>query len=802
MRAALSWIRELLEGATHPLLDDVDALASALTMRGVAVEAIERPGAALRDVVVARVLDVAPHPNADRLRVCRVDDGTSERQVVCGAPNVRAGCSYPFIRPGGTLPDGRTIEPAKLRGVTSEGMLMSARECGFGDDHAGILELQDPPAPGSSFVRALALDDAVFEFELTMNRPDCMGVTGLAREVAAACGLPLPALTRTPPLSSGAGGWAVRVDDAEECPRYTAALVRDVGHVPTPAWMVRRLEAHGLRSLGLVVDITNYVLLETGHPTHAFDADRLRGGFIHVRRARDGESLTTLDGVDRTLARDMLVIADAERPVALAGVMGGHDTEVTEATRSVLVESALFAPLLVRRTAKGVRLSTDASRRFERGMDPLGPPRALARVTQLLCELAGGRVDGPATDTAPSLTGEREVAVRPARINALLGLDLSRDEMRATLASVGFGWSDAPEDGASIRVPSPRVDVHTEADIAEEVGRTVGYERIPVRHANASGLAAQHDAAATLLDRVRDALVFSGCVECVSPVLVSPADAEHGATDEPVLLSNALGRESSALRTSLVPGVLRIAEHNRRVGLADVRLFEIGTVFTRDASHALGVRESTQCAIALAGARAPHHPGDASGTVDRADIAGLIDVVCAVAGVDALTVDRYDHAAVSDGTGARYGTDAGDVAFCGPASHALRAAVGCDVAAHIAWIDLDALVAMRRTARVYVEPSRYPAVKRDVSLVVPDAVSARDVRDALRRAGGRWLMQVDLFDVYRGDALPRGTRSLAYALTFQSAEGTLGDAEIDKQFARMTRALSETLGVTVRDAAG
>lgn len=798
----------MLGAPDAPLLADPRGLANALVMRGLEVGSIESPGEPLRDVIVARVTDVRPHPNADRLRVCQVDDGSgTPRQVVCGAPNVEAGHSYPLIRPGGTLPAGGAIGEATLRGVLSQGMLMSARECGFGDEHSGLMDLAGAPAPGTPLADALGLHDTVFEFELTMNRPDCLGMMGLAREAAAAAKLAAPQWPSGAALPAGAGEWPVEIENAEDCPRYTALLVRGVADGPSPAWMTQRLEALGQRSRGLLVDITNYVLLELGHPTHAFDAATVRGGTIIVRRARVGEMLTTLDGVARTLSPRDLIIADAERPVGLAGVMGGADTEVTASTRDVLIESAVFAPLVVRRTAKTHKLATDASRRFERGVDPAGAPRALARVARLLCDLAGGTIAGAPTDTQPSIT-PRRVAASVARINARLGLTLDRAAMTAAITPFGFvvtGTADALE----VTVPTFRVDVAEEADIAEEVGRGVGYDQIPTRNSNVSGVTARLPAALAARRQLRDAFVGCGLIECVSNALASPDDAGRfsrapvGTMDDgatlPVLLAHALGRESSAMRTSLLPGLLHAVDRNRRLGVQDIRLFEVGKVFRVDASQSLGVHERLEAVVVVAGNAAPNYPGTPSEPISLADIAGVCESVCARLGVDAPQVDCYDAAGFESGHAVRIRTGETIVGEYGAIDPHTGRALGCDVRVFALRLDVAVLGALRPIVRIFHEPSRYPAVKRDLALLVPHAVPAATVAATIRRAGGEWLTQLELFDIYEGQQVPAGTRSLAYALTFQSPTATLADSQVETVVTTVTQTLAAEHGIVVRD---
>lgn len=798
----------MLGGADAPLLNDPRALADAMVMHGLEVGSIESPGEPLRDVIVAHVTDVQPHPNADRLRVCQVDDGSgTPRQVVCGAPNVEAGHNYPLIRPGGTLPGGGAIGEAKLRGVLSQGMLMSARECGFGDEHKGLMEIVDAPAPGTPLADALGLHDTVFEFELTMNRPDCMSILGLAREAAAAAKVAAPVPPAGAALPAGEGAWPVEIENADDCPRYTALLVRGVQDGPSPRWMTQRLEALGQRSLGLLVDITNYVLLELGHPTHAFDAATLRGGRIVVRRARGGESLTTLDGTARTLSPRDLVIADSERVIALAGVMGGADTEVTARTRDVLIESAVFAPLAVRQTAKAHKLSTEASKRFERGIDPDGARRASARVAQLLCELAGGTIAGAPTDTQPVIV-PRRVQASVARINARLGLALGRDAMIAAIAPFGFVVAGAGE-ALDITVPTARVDVAEEADIAEEVGRGVGYDAIPTTNSNHSGVTAQIPPAIAARRRIRDALIGCGLVECLSNALASPEDATRvsaaplGAGDAvavaPVLLANALGRESSALRTSLIPSLVRAVDRNRRLGMQDIRLCEVGKVFRADASQPLGVEERIEAVAVLAGRVAPGYPGESPAAVSLADIAGVCESVFARLGVDAPRVDCYDAPGFESGHAVRVSLGETIVGEYGAIDPQTAKALGCDARVFALRLDVAVLAASRPAVRVFREPSRYPAVKRDLALLVPYAVPAATVAASIRAAGGPWLTHFELFDIYEGQQVAAGTRSLAYALTFQSHDATLADADVETVLQQVVQTLARDHGIVLRD---
>ncbi|MEJ2503320.1 MAG: phenylalanine--tRNA ligase subunit beta, partial [Gemmatimonadota bacterium] len=633
MNVSYRWLREIAPG----IQEDPDALAERLGMLGAPVEEIDRPGARLGDIVVGRVLSTGPHPNADRLSLCRVDTGRTEHDVVCGAPNVEEGGLYPFAPVGATLPGGMTIRRAKIRGVHSEGMLCSEDELGLGRDASGILRLADGLDPGTPLVDALGLDDTRLTLEVTPNRPDLLSLAGVAREVApdGHHGIelaPFPAPdseertdAHLPPVDlrraereGRAGGVAIRIDDPRGCPRYIAAVIDGVEIGPSPAWLAARLRSIGQRPINNVVDATNYILHELGQPLHAFDADRLNGPAIVVRRARPGETLTTLDGVDRTLTSEMLVIADAEDPVAVAGVMGGADSEVSGTTTRVLLECAHFDPGTIRSTARDLGLSTDASYRFERGADPEGMERAAHRAVELIQAVAGGRVVEEATDVYPEPRVAPRVALRPARVARVLGEEIPADEIVRLLGQIGFELEDRGADTLHFRVPGfRRYDVLREVDLIEEVARRYGYDRFDDTLRSYRPTAVPDAPIASLEDELRDFFVAQGLLEARS-ISMGPESAGS------VPLLRPLSAEEGYLRSTLVHGLLRATELNHARGVRDVRLYEIGTTF-HPGPPGERPREEARAAVVMTGRIHPPHWSRETPDRDLWDLRGLAE---------------------------------------------------------------------------------------------------------------------------------------------------------------------------------
>jgi phenylalanyl-tRNA synthetase beta chain len=737
-------------------------------------------------VVIARVEEVRPHPNADRLRVTRVNAGGELVQVVCGAPNVEAGGLYPFAPVGATLPGGINIGKAKLRGEVSEGMLCSARELGLGRDHAGLMTLHGDFAPGTRFVDALGLDDFRLLIDVTPNRGELLSHVGVARELAPGgeAGVELPAFpnarkvrmnTRAGRLQCDAGGVSVHIDDEAGCPRYMGALVRGVRVAPSPEWLATRLRAVGLRPINNIVDATNYVLFELGQPLHAFDLAKLRGGEVVIRRALEGETLTTLDGTDRALVAGDLVIADAEGAVAIAGVMGGANSEVDDATTDIFIECALFEPKSVRRTRSRLVLSTDASYRFERGVDPEGQPVALQRVVELIVAVAGGEA-AEAVDLNPHPWERRAIALRPERVKRVLGTSVQPPEIKTLLEEIGF------EVNASwplrVLVPGFRGDVEEEIDLIEEIARRRGYDSFPDELAPFRPSTVPEAPVVEVERRFAERFAAWGFLEARTTGFVPESAGE-------VRVLNPLSAEEGFLRSALVPGLLRRVEHNFAHGVRDVRLFEIGSAFSVGPDGGMP-REERRIAAAFSGARAPRHWTGEAGAYEVWDLKGMLEEL----------VREYPDARV-DVLGAGFtvvGPD-GSLGTGGPGE-------GVDAPAWAApvWtleLRLPASAVDRRSIRYAPLPTQPPS-ERDLALLVPHAVSADQVGATIVDAATALLEGLAPFDLYEGKGLPEGTRSVAWRLRFRAADRTLTDAEVDAEVERVLRALEERHGVRRR----
>ena len=795
MNVSRRWLEEFLR---RPL--EARDVANRLAMLGAPVDAVEPLHGGLDDIKVALVEAVAPHPNADRLRVCEVNDGSGTlRHVVCGAPNVKAGRKYPFAPVGATVPHGKgggpmVLERAKIRGEISEGMLCSARELGLGQEHDGILELETDAPPGTPFVAAAGLGDDRFVVDVTPNRPDLLGHKGIARELAASFGIPfrLPtipgadALDIPSPKRTGAsgelGGIRLVLEDHEGCRRFHAALIRGVKVGPSPAWLQARLQAVGVRPISNVVDATNYVMLELNQPMHAYDAATLRGPALVVRRGRLGESLVTLDGVTRTTDAATTVIADAEGVIGLAGIMGGGSTEVSNATTDVLLEGAWWFPAGIRRTRRRLGMTTEASYRFERGVDLWGASDAIRRCIELVLTTAGGTLLGTPLDLWPEPSHPPRIFLRPARVTQVLGVELPVAVLEQHLLAIGATVLSKPDDQRiAVDVPGWRPDLVDEIDLIEEVARVHGYDNFPVelRHFRVGSVP---DAPLErLASDVRRGLVAEGLLE----VGLLPTARE--AADDAVRLVNPMSAESPFLRRNLLPGLVGQVEQNFRNHLRDVRLFEVGTVFR--ARPGQRPEELRRVAGVVTGARAPRHWSAASmADYDRWDIKGLLEVAVALANPGArIQVEGNSWVAIApDGT---------RVGHAGPLE-----ADAPPWAGPVLGFELTLDSAVRPAARYRPLPVT-PASERDLALIVSDDVSGAQVAEVLRREGGELLERVAVLDQYRGAAIGDGRRSVMFRLTFRHAERTLRDREVDEVERRLLRALERDLGVKRRDGA-
>jgi phenylalanyl-tRNA synthetase beta chain len=791
MLVPLSWLREYC-----PVQSSAEDLAELMTMHGLPIERILRPWEGLAGVVAARVLEVRDHPNADRLCLARIDAGGDEREVVVGVRNMGPGDLVPYAPPGATLPgfEGK-LERRQFRGVMSDGMLCSPVELGISADHSGILVLPDAPEPGADLKESLGLDEAVLDLEVLANRGDLMAIVGVAREVAAMTGedLVLPELSVEENPEPAGDAATVEVADPEKCPRYLARVLRGVAAGPSPVHAQIRLTAAGMRPRWNVVDATNYVMVELGQPLHAFDLDRLSGPAIVVRRAVGGERMVTLDGVERAFTEDDLLIADWERPVAVAGVIGGADTEVTERTTDVLLEAAWFQPVSIFRTSRRLGLRTEASMRFDRGVDPEGIGVAASRAAALLVEWAGGEVLRGAVEVG-AVPERRTIAVRPGRASMLLGLELSAAEVREALGRLRIPATEEA-DGVVTELPSYRVDLEREVDLIEEVGRSVGYDRVPSRLPGirqAGGLTPEQ----RMRRRIGDLLAGAGLWEAQGVPFASAAALEVVPADErpPVRMANPISADDAYLQTSLLLGLLRAAQRNVAHRRTSLRLFEIGVTFV--SADALPVEEE-RVAVLLTGPAVEGWPGDPR-EQDFVDAKGTLEHLLGGLGVRTWSLGeplgRPWHpgrsAAVTVG-----GQAAGELGELHP-----RVAEGFDLPGRVAAFELRVapLVAEAAGAATYVEVSRFPPVHRDLAFLVDRDVPAGSVRTAILQAAGDLLDRAVLFDVFEGAPLPAGKKSLAFSLDFRAPDRTLTDREADERVRAVADRLAGDFGAELR----
>jgi phenylalanyl-tRNA synthetase beta chain len=812
MNISYRWLQDLVPGLSL----SPQQLADRLAMLGAPVDEVTDLGSPLSQLVIGRVISAKRHPNADRLSVCTVDAGVGyPLNVVCGAPNVREGAFYPFAPVGASLPGDVTIRKARIRGEESQGMLCSARELGLGRDHEGILELHGEFEPGRSFIESIGLDDTRLVVDITPNRADLLSHIGVAREIAAAEGLRVRPVgpSGTPPadvelsaetlaahpamdlrLVAGpprepvsAGGVTIRIDDLDLCPTYIGLIIRGVRVGPSPAWLAGRLRAIGLRPISNVVDATNFVLHELGQPLHAFDLDRL-GTDVVVRRAARGEAITTLDGIERKLEEGMLVIADASRPVAIAGVMGGADTEVQEDTRDILLECAFFEPRSVRATRRALGLSTDASYRFERGVDPDGLPRAAARAAMLITEVAGGTVDAngiSAGGGVPKLPG---ITLRLRRVEQLLGQPFSAEQVREYLKPLGFRTT-VDGDVVHVDVPGHRhFDVSREEDLIEEIARRHGYDAFPDDlRAFRPGVVPPHPLFA-LEDRLRTLLVGRGLLEARTAAFAPVTDGD-------VELLLPLAATESRLRRALLPGLLRRVEYNYARGARSIRLFELGTVFSAGPPGEPPA-EATHLAVTLTGPRRPPHWSEADAAFDAWDLKDLAQDLADQLG---LRLEQgADHPLLETPLSFRLlaSDNAGQL---GVAGLVRKGAVDAPAWAGDVWAVEVELRADMLQPQIRARPlPAYPANERDLALLLRHELPAGAVAEAIRSAAGPLLEQAAPFDVYSGRGVPAEVRSVAYRLRFRAPDRTLTDAEVDDLVKAVLKHLNDELGVQQR----
>ncbi len=803
MRVPLEWLHEYCAPGLEAL-----ALADRLAMTGTEVERVERHGVdALQHFVVGKVLDARQHPDADRLRVCVVDTGDPEpSQIVCGAPNVAAGQTVAVAKPGAVMPNGSTLGSARLRGVDSSGMILAEDELAISGDHAEIIVLDsDGLRPGTPLQGILPIATDVLVLEVTPNRPDCLGIYGVAREVHAATGAPLSKApwTDDPGTEGAITGTPIQiaVHCPDLCPRFTARMFEDVTIAPSPLWLKARLTAAGQRPISNVVDITNYVMLLTGQPLHAFDLDRIAGGTLTVRRAEQGETVQTLDGQTRTLDHDMVLIGDADGPTSIAGIMGGARSEVEPATTRVLMEVANWNGANIHRTSLKLGLRSEASTRFEKQLQPEQAIEAQAIATRLMVELCGARVAPGTIDIGGPGPDPVTIRLRDQRVNSLLGVQVPRARSREILQALEFATSDAP-DGLDVRPPAfRRGDISREADVIEEVARLDGLEKLPATLPSRHGASGALTALQRLRRRAIDALTAQGLDEIVGWSFVGPELAHRLrlADHDAIELENPMSTEQSQLRTVLLGSLLDVAQRNRARGATTLRLFEAGAVYLPDRSGRLPHEPYHVGALMIGPARNPTwrdpDPPPADFFAVKGVLQGLLDALRAPWAVTATGERPFLH----PGRGAEILVADQPAGWLGEI-HPLVAA-GWDLPETVAAfeLDLDAVAAHVLEVTAYRDLTSFPEVREDLAVLVGEQTTAADVLAVVREAGTPLIQSVHVFDVYRdADKLGAGNVSLALRLAYRAPDRTLTDEQVAAKRSEITSAIEQQLGGRIR----
>ena len=785
MKFSLSWLKDYIDVTMDPA-----DLADALTMAGLEVDSVSNRYDYLNGVIVARIEEVSPHPNADKLSVCRVNTGESQVSVVCGAPNVKAGLLAPLAQPGTVLPDGTRLEKSVIRGETSAGMLCSDAELGLGADPGGILALDFALKIGTGLAEALDLSDSVFELDLTPNRPDCLSIIGIAREIAIIQKSPLkyPDYKIEDQADTIHRLTSVTIDAPDHCPRYAARLVDNVKVENSPFWLQDRLLSVGLRPINNIVDITNFVMMETGQPLHAFDFENLAENRIAVRLAVEGEKFTTLDEKERTLDSEMLMICDGEKAVGVGGVMGGLNSEIENDTTRVLIEGAYFNPVSIRRTSKKLGLNTDASHRFERGVDPEGCVRAVNRAAGLMVQIGGGTLVDGIIDEYPKLQTVKDIELGVERTNRLLGTDLDRKQIQDFLESIEFKVEpvDKNEDLLTVTPPTFRVDVSIREDLMEEVARLSGYNKIPPTFPAMPAGGRRPDHGIRLRNQIKGLMSGLGFTEAIAYSFVDEASCDRLSVKEGdprrsmIRILNPLTEDQAVMRTSLVPGILETMRFNMARQIKNLRIFEIGKIFLKSDRQVLP-REPELLIALWTGARNDASWYGREALCDFYDIKGAVEALMRALKVDSV---RYTAMAAESCEYTRPGHTARimaadvEVGLVGEIHPRVGENYDLKQAAFIFELDLEKMAGLIPEAGNSKPIPRFPAIYRDITIIVDRKIESQTVLDAVENFQEELIERLHLFDVFEGDPIAIGKKSVSFRITYRSPGKTLEDEDV------------------------
>lgn len=783
MKFTLNWLKQYVDfdlSATE--------LSDRLTMLGLEVDAVTELSPGLEQIKVAKILSVQKHPNADKLTLCDVLVGDEPKRVVCGAPNVRVGMLVPIALPGCQMPSGLLIKKSKIRGETSEGMLCSGTELGLPHESIGLMELPETCQCGSTLTNSLSLVDTMIEVDITPNRADCTSLIGIAREVSGVTGSVLQyPVEAAPALPSNSANFAVEILAPDACPRYAARLLKNVKIGPSPWWLKRLLAAVGLRPINNVVDITNFVMLEYGQPLHAFDFSKIRGQRIIVRNAAPGETLTTLDGTERALTSEMLVICDAIKPIAVAGVMGGENSEVTPQTTDILLESAFFEPTSIRRTSRSLKLSTDASYRFERGVDPNGTMVTLERATQLLVEWCGATLVDEGIDCNLGTPVHHPINLRASRTCSCLGITIGVEDIAALLKRIGISSNTLDADTLQVTPPSFRVDIEREIDLIEEVARLTGYNQIPSTLPVVPMNLSVQEPSLLLRRKLAHVMVALGAFEAINYSFTTEryCDLLGLAIDDPLRIQlkilNPLADDQGVMRSTLLPGLLENIKHNLNRQTSDIGLFEIGKVFWPVAD-----KEQPQELLRL-GAVFSGRPGVGSPVLhyndrpfDIFDVKGIVEVLLSQVGIGSpqFTIDHAPPPYADPDNWITVHFAQKHLGSFGKLSQSTLKGFGLKQAVYSMDFDLDSLATVEVVKPTFRPLSKFPSVSWDLAVIVSEAIGAGAIVESIMESEFPLIDRVEIFDVYRGQPIADGMKSVALSITYHSDEQTLDDTTV------------------------
>jgi phenylalanyl-tRNA synthetase beta chain len=802
MRVSFNWLKDYV-----PINLDPEGLANLLTMSGSEVDNIVKTGDELNGIVVSQIVSIAPHPNADKLSLCTVDAGSGTYSIVCGASNIKPGDKAPLALEGTRLPNGITIKTTKIRDQLSQGMLCSETELALGSDKSGIMILPPDMKVGQPLTSSLGLEDSILEISLTPNRPDCLSIIGIAREIAAltrkAVQLPSTHLTETGPEISQLT--SVTIEDQDLCPRYTARIISGVTVGPSPFWLRKRLESCGMRSINNVVDVTNYLLLEMGQPLHAFDLELLDQKKIVVKRSTPGNSFTLLDGSESTLPEDALMIYDGSKPIALAGIMGGLNTEVSAQTKTILLESAYFNPSAILRTSKTMGLRTESSQRFEKGVDPQGVTVALNRAAQLIAEFSGGEVSQGYIDNYPTPLSPLPAINLSARgTNTILGTSFTKDEIKQNLKDLTFAVNDIDEDRISATPPSFRVDISESIDLIEEVARLSGYDKISATLPPTTNHLPQKHKNLLLEERAKDSLIQQGYHEIITYSFISPADLnclslpDQDYRQRTLKILNPLSEDQSIMRTTLIPGLLTTMKKNINQQNLNLKLFEAGTVFIVQEKGKLPQENKMLSALAT-GLLQEEAWNTEKRDVDFYDLKGCLENL-----LKELHITDYSFSPCSDNPflhpikALNLMINQEKAGILGETHPQLLDDFQLPQKAYLFEISLPHLRSKFSEHRKFHALSKFPPVSRDIALVLDETIPAQRVYDTIHKFNNKFIEEIKIFDYYKGDSIPKDKKSLAYRITYRAYDHTLTDKEVNALHEELINTLYHELGAEIR----